>query len=269
MQRKPPWRWYAMLGRAGLAVYAFGCLAIAVDGLPDKPIDYRHVVVTAWWTLVFCSIGIVLAVVFFLALARGLRPVSARVTAIVVVGGLVAVAGVVAWRGVVTPWTPVAAEIGTDTACEAADRAGVGILWPRAVHRRAGDETADTDLMQYMTCTWTIDAGSETPPYSTVSTSMWLFHDDRFRSGVRTAAERYVALDVGPQDRRDVSGLGDEATATSHWNGVTVTARRANVVFKVAVYTDRSSGPERIAKDVTRHLIAMVKISEPDNRSRR
>ena len=247
-------------GWAALWVYVFGCLAIVLDGLPDKPIDYRHVVVTAWWMLVFGSIGIVTAVGFFLAFARDVRPVSARITAVVVVGGLIAVAAAGVWRGVVTPWTPVAAS--TDTACQASESAGVAALWPDAPHRRGPDSTdGSVEGVLSSTCTWTIEAGSETPPFSTITSSVWLYRDDRFRSGARLAAERYVVRHIGQPGRRTVAGVGDEATASDHWNGVTVTARRANVVVEVEVYTSGHAEADRIATDLARRMSADIDTS--------
>jgi hypothetical protein len=246
-------------GWAALAVYVFACLAIVADGVPDKPIDYRHVAVTAWWMLVFGSIGIVFGLGFFLAFARNVQPVSARFAAVVVVGGLVAVAAVGAWRGVVTPWTPVATT--TDGACEELDRAGVDALWPGA-QRRTTDRTDEwTGRGQSSACTWTIDAGSETPPYSTIATTIRLYKDDRFTSGVRLAANWYVTRHLGLPGRRTVAGVGDEATASDHWNGVTVTARRANVVVEVAVYTSGHAEADRIARDLAKRMSAGIHTS--------
>lgn len=244
MSRKPPWGW------AGLGLWILGCVAVAADGAPDRPVDYRHVVVTAWWTLVFCSVGVVVAAGFLLA-ARSLRPVPSRVAAVVAVVGLVAVVAACGFRGVVTPWAPAAHAV--DSACRLSG-GGLDALPPDTPRRKVHDETdAETGHVVSSRCDWMIGAG-------TVAMSVWLHRDERFTSGVRAAADAFVARRAGLPDGRSVAGIGDEASEAARAGGVTVTARRANVLVEATVDGVGPTEAGRLAEALARRMAGAVRV---------
>jgi hypothetical protein len=149
----------------------------------------------------------------------------------IVLAQLVTMAGINLWqRGLTGPWEPVAS--GPVPACAALTSDG-GRRWPGRVLWQ-NDNTPGRDLTY---CTWLFtapDGGWTSFDHARVEITT---HDGRpTRSAVPVAANRYRYDREAMVAPVPLTGVGDEASMSTHWDHVQVVARRANVTLTVRLF---------------------------------
>lgn len=261
MSSSPARRWRSVLGRVALAVFIVGCMVIVISGAVDNgPIDYRMVGTVAGLTMVISSVFLLptLALRLMRTRTRTIPPLSPwRATALVAVG-LAGVATVCVWRGVIAPWAPVAT--GTDAACPALERAGLSQAWPTVPRTRTRDDVDHNDLGVFSYCAWSADGDVQNSPFTMLNASVYLYEGTRLGTATGWAAGVYRdRLDEAMRSRA-LDGIGDEAFAAELADPVTVTARRANVLIQVEIYSSTADAA-RIAEDLVRRMAGGVRTS--------